>query len=76
MTNIWKQFERLTEKGPMVIVEVISHDNGSSTVENTTGHQFIAIGTSVAVGDKAYVKDGEIVGTAPDLPHYGPIYID
>ena len=53
MTNIWTQFEKLTKKGPMVIAEVISHENDISVVENTTGDQFTALGTSVAVGDKA-----------------------
>jgi hypothetical protein len=72
--NIWSEFNKLTDKSSFTIGTIVSHDNGESIVECSTG-QFRASGTSVNVGVKAYISNGIIVGDAPDLPTVGPFYV-
>lgn len=69
MSNLWRQFHGLLPASTTLICEVISHNTGGvSTVELPNGDRFRAIGQSVAVGDYAYVRDGQVIGTAPDAP--------
>jgi len=74
MANPWSSFKRLTEKGRLMIVTIISQANGESLVASNIG-QFRVNGTSVDVGDKAYIRNGVIEGEAPNLPSVGPFYV-
>lgn len=74
MANPWSSFKRLTEKGRLLIVTVLSQANGESLVSSSIG-QFKVNGTSVDVGDQAYVRNGVIEGEAPTLPSVGPFYV-
>lgn len=71
-TNLWASFKRMIAAAPMVVVTVISVDTVASTSMVTTagGGVMRVRGKDVAVGKKAYVKDGAIVGEAPNLQHY------
>lgn len=66
--SLWRQFRGLLPQAPLIVAEVVSHDtDGTSLVELPGGQQFKARGQTVAVGDWAYIRDGEIRGEAPAL---------
>lgn len=69
MTDIalWAQFRGLLPRAPRLLVEVITHDtDGTSIVQLVgTASQFKALGTNVAEGAFAFVRDGVIEGEAP-----------
>jgi len=70
--NLWSQFKRLTSKSDLRVGEVIAistSDNVSKLID-IYGQTFIATGTSIDVGKKAFVKDGIIQQEAPSLPEY------
>ena len=70
-TNPWARFKRLVPSAPMVIVTVASvGTDGTSTVTTAGGGTLRVFGDAVAVGDKAYVRDGVIIGEAPNMNHY------
>ncbi len=67
--NIWKQFENLLPKAPMLIATVTSHmSNDRSAVSFPGGGTAIVLGQTVAVSDKAFIQNNIIQGTAPSLP--------
>jgi len=66
LTNIYSSFASLSKVDLMVgTVKVVGTE--SSTLEDMNGYEFIAIGTSVSVDNKAFVLNGIIQGLAPDL---------
>lgn len=71
-TNLWAAFKRLIAAAPMVVVTVVSVDTVTATSMVTTagGGAMRVRGKDVEVGKKAYVKDGAIVGEAPNLQHF------
>jgi len=70
-TNLWTRFRRLIADKPTVIVTVTTvNSDGTSLVTTAAGGSMRVLGTSVAVGSKAFVRDGAIIGEAPDLPYY------
>ena len=73
--NIWKQFQQLQKTADLRVGEIISIDGAESVMQDAGGNQFRAIGTSVPVGSKAFVKDGIITGQAPDLANAGVHYV-
>lgn len=71
MANLWARFAALLPASPTVIVTVTAlNDDGTSTVETRAGGTMRVTGQGVAIGDKAFVRAGEITGAAPDLPDY------
>lgn len=71
IVNPWKRFIELLPGGSRAVGTVESvNTNGTSTVKLRNGSSIIALGTDVAVGDKCFIKDGVIVGKAPNLPQY------
>ena len=55
--------------GGLMIGTVQGHNtDGTSTLTDAAGREFTAQGQGVAIGDKAFVRNGLITGTAPDLP--------
>jgi len=71
MANLWEKFQGLIPTDPTIVADVTAHNpDGTSTVETLGGGVMRARGQSVAVGLKAYVRAGEVVGEAPDLPAY------
>ena len=70
-TNIWQQFKQLLPEGSRVVVSIVSHHtNNTSRARLRNGTVVTVSGTSVGVGERAFVKDGEVKGAAPDLPQY------
>jgi len=70
--NPWKKFIGLLPGGVRAVGTVTAVDtaSGTSTLQLRNGSQFVARGTGVAVGAKAFVIDGLIAGPAPELPQY------
>lgn len=69
MSNLWKQFEGLLAPAPLLIGEVTAHrSDGKSEITLPSGETILARGTTVAVGQNAYVRDGLVEGEAPSLP--------
>ena len=68
LTNLFVKFKRLYTTDLMVGT-VLSVDavNGTTSLTDINGLTYIALGTSVSAGNKAYVKDGQIQGQAPAL---------
>ncbi len=56
---------------PIAIIRYRAHNtDGTSSVTTVADGTMRLFGTSVAVGKKAFVKDGEIKGEAPNLTYY------
>ena len=70
-TNPWARFRRLVPSAPMVIVTVASvATDGTSMVTTAAGGSLRVFGDTVAAGNKAYIRDGIIIGEAPNMTHY------
>lgn len=69
MANIWKTFEGLLPNDSLTLgtVQTVNSD-GTSTVELLDGARVRVVGQSVAAGNKCYMRRGEIVQAAPNLP--------
>lgn len=71
MTNVWREFQKLIPGSRTIVVDVQGNNgDGTSTVTTQTGATVIVDGESVAAGNPAFVRDGEITGPAPDMPTY------
>lgn len=70
--NPWKKFIGLLPGGAKTVGEVVSVNTSAGTcvVELRTGSQVVARGTSVAVGQNAFISDGQVMGQAPSLAQY------
>jgi hypothetical protein len=67
--NSWAQFDKLFDKRKMRLGTVTSHDStvGESVLTEPGGAVFRAIGTTVAIGNMAFVIDGKVDRQAPAL---------
>ena len=69
--NVWSQFKKLLPSQALLAGEVIAiHADGTCTVRLPDGKELKVRGTSVPVASYAFIRGGEIVGEAPDLPTY------
>jgi hypothetical protein len=69
MANPWLQFKNLLPDSPLIIGVVAAHNgDGSSTILLPSNGIITAIGQTVAVGHKAFVRNGQVLYEAPDLP--------
>lgn len=70
-TNIWQQFKSLIPEGDIVIVTIIRNNgNGTSQAQLRDGTAVTVGGESVTAGQKAFVQEGVVKDTAPDLAQY------
>ncbi len=70
-TNIWQQFKALLPEGSRIVAIIKANNgNGTSQAELRGGSVITVNGESVATGQKAFIQDGEIKGTAPSLAQY------
>ncbi len=70
-TNIWQQFKALIPDGVRVVATITENNgNGTSHAELRDGSVITVKGKSVGVGERAFIQDGEMKGTAPDLAQY------
>lgn len=68
MPNVWKQFAQLLPGAPLLLGTVLAdHADGTVTVQLLDGGLLRVTGSSV-VGDRVFVRDGEVIGPAPTLP--------
>lgn len=70
MTNAFIDLLELLPSSQKIHVTVAAHLGTQSQVTTNSGNSFMADGTSVAVGQKAWVQDGRITGAAPELVGY------
>lgn len=69
--NVWKQFENLLPKDPLLVATVDSFTSGdTSSVTFPGGGTAIVRGQTVAVGLMAFIQNNQIQGEAPNLPDY------
>ena len=70
-TNIWQQFKALIPKGVRVVATITTNNgNGTSQAELRDGSIITVKGESISEGQKIFIQDGEIKGTAPSLTQY------
>ena len=74
-SNLWNRFWQILNVTDFRVGEVISSGTETSVLEDVNGYQFTAIGTGVTVGQKAFVRNGVIVGQAPTLTNPGDVYV-
>jgi len=69
--NPWRRFQQLTNYQSRVVATVYDiGPNGTSVVTLRDGTRTRVRGDSVAIGNKAFIGNGQIQGEAPDLPAY------
>ena len=69
--NPWRRFQQLTNYQSRVVATVYDiGPNGTSVVTLRGGTRTRVRGDSVAIGNKAFIVNGQIQGEAPDLPAY------
>ena len=66
--NIWKQFKALMPKG-VLIVATLTENNSNETHKATLrdGSTITVKGGSIPVGEKVFIQNGEIKGSATNL---------
>ena len=70
-TNIWQKFKALIPEGSRTTVTITANNsNGTSQAQLRDGSVVTVKGESVEAGQKAFVQDGEIKNTAPELAQY------
>ena len=68
--NPWKKFENLLPQSARAVVTITAQNgDGTSTATLRGGESVRVGGESITVGNKAFVKDGVIVGQASSLPY-------
>ncbi|WP_435105575.1 hypothetical protein [Arhodomonas sp. AD133] len=69
--NLYRAFQHLIPTERLVSGKVTAHHaDGTSTLALPAGGHLRATGTDVAVGERAYVQGGRILGPAPNLTVY------
>jgi hypothetical protein len=67
-TALFLRLRELTAGPPLLVGEVVTiNGDGTSTITLPTGGEIRARGTSVSVGNNAFVRNGVIEGAAPSL---------
>ncbi len=70
-TNIWQQFKALIPEGVRVVATIAANNgNGTSQATLRDGSVITVKGESISAGQMAFIQNGEIKGTAPDLAQY------
>ncbi|MFT0214076.1 hypothetical protein VQ643_15985 [Pseudomonas sp. F1_0610] len=70
--NPWKRFINLLPDGGRVVGTVVWQDKnaGITRVQLRNGTELSAQGVDVEIGRKVFIKDGQVVGPAPELPQF------
>lgn len=69
MINAFSRFQALLPRSTTSVVTITSINTAAGTSNATTlaGQTITIIGTSVAVGQRAFIQNGEIIRPAPML---------
>lgn len=71
MPNPYTQFRQLLPSERTSIVDITAHNgDGTSTATTLSGSTIVVQGDTVAVGAKAFVREGRVLGEAPSLPSF------
>ena len=68
--NLWQLFKTVTEQGAKQLATVIDRQGSSYTVTmQGGGNTIVQSNDSYALQSKVFIRDGQIVSDAPDLPY-------
>jgi len=67
--NLFTRFASLTRPAPVRVATVTAANGSAWFVQELDGSLSSAIGQA-NVGDKVFLREGHIIGPAPDLPVY------
>jgi len=71
MANLYRQFIALLPDDQLMVATVDAHNaDGTSTVTLLGGGTTRVRGTSVGVGLRAFIENGQVQGQAPSLVYY------
>lgn len=67
--NLWQLFKNVTEQGTKQLATVIDRQGSNYTVTmQGGGNTIVQSSAAYEIGSKVFVRDGQIVDQAPDLP--------
>ena len=67
--NLWQLFKGITEQGAKQLATVIDRQGSNYTVTmQGGGNTIVQSNDSYALQSKVFIRDGQIVDQAPDLP--------
>lgn len=67
--NLWQLFKGVTEKGAKQLATVIDRNGSNYTVTmQGGGNTIVQSSAAYELQSKVFIKDGQIVSEAPDLP--------
>ncbi len=67
MSNYYDQWRAMFAAGPLQVGTVTAWSDGVATIQLPSGGILRALGEATT-GQMVYVRDGAIIGPAPDLP--------
>ncbi|HCH26976.1 MULTISPECIES: hypothetical protein [Psychrobacter] len=68
--NLWQLFKGITEQGAKQLATVIDQSGSNYTVTmQGGGNNIVQSNDSYALQSKVFIRSGEIVSAAPDLPY-------
>lgn len=68
--NLWQLFKGITEQGAKQLATVIDQTGSNYTVTmQGGGNTIVQSNDSYALQSKVFIRSGEIVSAAPDLPY-------
>ena len=68
--NLWALFRNVTEQGAKQLATVIDRTGSNYTVTmQGGGNTIVQSDAAYALQSKVFIRNGEIVGQAPDLPY-------
>lgn len=67
--NLWQLFKNVTEQGAKQLATVIDRTGSNYTVTmQGGGNTIVQSNAAYEIGSKVFIRDGQIVDQAPDLP--------
>lgn len=68
--NLWQLFKNVTEQGAKQLATVIDRNGSNYTVTmQGGGNTIVQSSAAYELQSKVFIRNGEIVGQAPDLPY-------
>ncbi len=68
MPNIWKQFTNLLPDAPLLIGTVATRNSDGTLTVSLAGGGLLKATGNASDGERVFVRNGLVEGTAPDLP--------